>query len=80
MHYLQKGQSRTLHPRKEVRAYGVITMTGDFIKIKCPDCANEQIGFRKAATKVTCNVCGSTLIVPQGGVGEIKGEILEVVG
>ena len=68
MHYLQKGQSRTLHSREEVRAYGVITMTG------------EQIGFRKAATKVTCNVCGSTLIVPQGGVGEIKGEILEVVG
>ena len=37
-------------------------MTGDFIKIKCPDCANEQIAFRKAATKVTCHVCGATLI------------------
>ena len=64
-------------------------MTGDFIKIKCPDCANEQIAFRKAATKVTCHVCGTkvtchvcgaTLIVPKGGVGEVKGEILEVVG
>ena len=55
-------------------------MTGDFIKIKCPDCANEQIAFRKAATRVTCHVCGSTLVVPKGGVGEIKGEILEVVG
>ena len=55
-------------------------MTGDFIKIKCPDCANEQIAFRKAATKVTFNVCGSTLIVPKGGVGDIKGEVLEVVG
>ena len=40
-------------------------MTGDFIKIKCPDCANEQIAFRKAATKVTCHVCGSTLVVPR---------------
>ena len=48
-------------------------MTGDFIKIKCPDCANEQIAF-------PCHVCGSTLIVPKGGVGEVKGEILEVVG
>ncbi|MBR4504469.1 MAG: 30S ribosomal protein S27e [Candidatus Methanomethylophilaceae archaeon] len=55
-------------------------MTGDFIRIKCPDCANEQITFRKASTKVTCKVCGSVLVVPKGGVGEIKGEVLEVVG
>ena len=55
-------------------------MTGDFIKVKCPDCGGEQIVFRKAATKVVCNVCGSTLVVPKGGVGDIKGEILEVVG
>jgi len=55
-------------------------MTGDFIKIKCPDCANEQIVFRKAATVVKCNVCGSTLVVPKGGKGEIKGELIEVVG
>ena len=55
-------------------------MTNDFIKIKCQDCANEQIAFRKPATEVKCLVCGSTLIVPKGGVGEIKGEVLEVVG
>ena len=54
-------------------------MTGDFIKIKCPDCENEQIAFKKAATKVTCHVCGATLISPKGGVGDIKGEIIEVV-
>ena len=64
---------------EEVRAHGVINMTGDFIKIKCPDCENEQIAFKRAATKVTCHVCGATLIVPKGGVGEIKGEIVEVV-
>ncbi len=58
----------------------MIQMTGDFIKVKCPDCEAEQIVFRKAATKVTCHVCGSTLVVPKGGVGDIKGEILEVVG
>ena len=55
-------------------------MTGDFIKIKCPDCANEQIALKKAATKGTCHVCGSTHNGPKGGVGEIKGEVLEVVG
>jgi len=57
----------------------VISMSGNFIKVKCPDCGAEQIVFKKAATKVVCNVCGSTLVVPKGGVGEIKGEILEVV-
>ncbi len=55
-------------------------MTGDFIRVKCPDCANEQITFRKAASKVVCSVCGAALVVPKGGIGEIKGEILEVVG
>jgi len=58
----------------------VIKMVNDFIKIKCADCGNEQITFRKAATLVTCHVCGATLVKPQGGVGEIKGEVLEVVG
>lgn len=55
-------------------------MTDNFIKVKCPDCSAEQIVFKKAATKVVCNVCGSTLILPKGGIGDIKGEILEVVG
>ena len=55
-------------------------MVNDFIRIKCRDCGNEQIGFRRAATTVTCHVCGSTLITPKGGVGDIKGEVLEVVG
>lgn len=55
-------------------------MTGDFIKVKCKDCSNEQIAFRKPATLVTCTVCGTTLIQPKGGVGALKGELLEVVG
>jgi len=55
-------------------------MVHDFVRIKCPDCGAEQIAFRKAATEVTCNVCGSVLITPKGGVGEIRGEVLEVVG
>lgn len=55
-------------------------MTGDFVKIKCPDCSSEQIAFRKAATVVTCHVCGTTLVTPKGGVGLINGEVVEVVG
>lgn len=54
-------------------------MVNEFLKIKCADCGNEQITFKKAATKVTCNVCGATLVVPKGGNAEIKGEIVEVL-
>ena len=57
-----------------------MTENGDFVKLKCPDCGNEQVAFKKPATQVVCHVCGSTLIKPKGGVGEIKGELLEVVG
>ena len=55
-------------------------MVNNFVKVKCPDCENEQIVFQRAATKVLCNVCGATLVTPKGGVGEIRGEKLEVVG
>ena len=55
-------------------------MTNNFVKVKCPDCGAEQIVFKKAATKVLCNVCGSVLVTPKGGNVEISGEVLEVVG
>ena len=53
--------------------------TGNFVKVKCPDCGNEQVAFKKPAKNVACHVCGSTLIKTRGGVGEIKGKLLEVV-
>jgi len=53
--------------------------TGKFIKVKCPDCGNEQVAFRNPAMNVTCNVCGSTLIKSKGGVGELRGTLVEVV-
>ena len=39
---------------------------------------HEQITFKKAATTVTCHVCGTTLVKPKGGNAEIKGEVIEV--
>jgi len=54
--------------------------TGKFVRVKCPDCGNEQIAFRRPSTPVACHVCGSTLIKPAGGAGTIRGELLEVVG
>ena len=53
-------------------------MVNDFIKIKCADCGNEQVTFSKAATTVTCNDCGATLVKPKGGKADIKGEVVEV--
>ena len=54
-------------------------MPGDFIRVRCPECENEQIVFGKAASFVACAVCGTELTQPTGGKSEIVGEILEVV-
>ena len=56
-----------------------VTMAGDFIRVRCDDCENEQIVFGKAANTVNCAVCGSTLATPTGGEAEIHGEIVETV-
>jgi len=46
-----------------------------FVKVKCKDCGNEQIVFSKAATKVSCGVCGATVAEPRGGTANFLGEI-----
>jgi len=48
----------------------------EFVKIKCPDCSNEQLIFNKATTSVTCAVCGATLAKPTGGKAKIRGEVV----
>jgi small subunit ribosomal protein S27e len=47
-----------------------------FMKVKCQDCGNEQPVFNKSQTLVTCLVCGATLSKPDGGLTNIKGEII----
>lgn len=54
-------------------------MPGNFIRVRCGDCENEQVLFGKAAGVVDCAVCGSTLATPTGGEAEIHGEVLETV-
>ncbi len=49
-----------------------------FVKVKCPDCGNEQVIFLRASTPVKCQVCGATLATPTGGKAAIRGEIVEV--
>jgi len=50
-----------------------------FLKVKCPDCGNEQIVFDHATTVVHCNICGATLAEPSGGKAKIKGDIVAVL-
>ena len=47
-----------------------------FVKVKCPDCENEQLVFEKASTVVDCIVCGHVLAETTGGKALIKAEIL----
>jgi len=49
-----------------------------FLRVKCPECGNEQIMFSHAATKIKCNICGTTLAEPAGGKAKIKGEIVAI--
>ncbi|MFP3908934.1 MAG: 30S ribosomal protein S27e [Archaeoglobaceae archaeon] len=50
-----------------------------FVRVKCPDCENNQIIFDYASTVVKCQVCGRTLSEPTGGKTDIKAEIIEVL-
>lgn len=55
------------------------THVGSFAKIACGDCGHEQIVFSRAATKVTCLVCGSLLAEPGGGLATFLGELKEYI-
>ena len=48
--------------------------TSHFLKVKCPDCQQEQVTFDRATVKVHCQTCGATLSEPSGGLAVIKGE------
>jgi len=47
-----------------------------FIRVKCPDCGNEQVVFDHTATSVKCNVCSTVLAQPTGGKTAVKGEVV----
>ncbi|MDI9645116.1 MAG: 30S ribosomal protein S27e [Archaeoglobales archaeon] len=50
-----------------------------FLKVKCPDCENEQIIFSHPSTIVKCTICGRTLAIPTGGKGDLKAEIVAIL-
>ena len=47
-------------------------MAGNFLKVKCAKCKNEQTIFSKATEKVKCLVCGAEFTSPTGGKAELK--------
>ena len=50
-----------------------------FLRVKCPDCGNEQVIFGNVTSVVKCNICGAVLAEPTGGKVKIKGEITAVL-
>jgi len=51
--------------------------TSKFLRVRCPDCGNEQIIFNKPAIVVRCLVCGRVLARPTGGKGIIEAKIIK---
>jgi small subunit ribosomal protein S27e len=47
-----------------------------FVKVKCPDCQNEQPVFSKANRPLSCSICGATLATSTGGKAAFRGEIV----
>ncbi|MFC6988133.1 30S ribosomal protein S27e [Haloplanus sp. GCM10025708] len=54
-------------------------MAGNFVRVQCADCGNEQVVFGKVSTAVNCAVCGSTLARPTGGKTAYEGDVVETV-
>ncbi|MEM1570521.1 30S ribosomal protein S27e [Pyrobaculum sp.] len=50
-----------------------------FVKVRCPDCGNEQVTFSHAAMVVRCLVCGRVLAQPTGGKAKFAGHIVKIL-
>ena len=50
-----------------------------FVKVRCPQCKNEQIIFGSATSPVDCLVCSKTLTRSAGGKAQIDAHVLEVL-
>ncbi|MEM0369138.1 MAG: 30S ribosomal protein S27e [Pyrobaculum sp.] len=50
-----------------------------FIKIRCPECGNEQVVFSHASIVVRCLVCGRVLAQPTGGKARLAGHVIKIL-
>jgi small subunit ribosomal protein S27e len=51
-----------------------------FLRVRCPECENEQIVYSSPSNIVKCNICKAILATPTGGKARIEGEITAVMG
>ncbi len=51
-----------------------------FIRIRCPQCGNEQVIFDHATFPVRCFICGTQLVRSTGGKAIINGEVIKILG
>lgn len=54
-------------------------MPGEFVKVKCGECKNEQVIFSKPAGDVKCLVCGAVLATHTGGKAHISANVIKRV-
>jgi small subunit ribosomal protein S27e len=60
--------------------YGDLMMTrGEFLKLKCDECGNEQVVFSKPAEDVQCVVCDDVLAEARGGKAQLHAELVSTV-
>jgi small subunit ribosomal protein S27e len=52
-------------------------MAGEFLKVKCKECKNEQVIFSKPSKDVKCLVCGAVLARKTGGRAIIEAKSAE---
>jgi small subunit ribosomal protein S27e len=50
-----------------------------FIRVRCPDCGNEQVIFSHVAMVVRCLVCGRVLAQPTGGKARLAAHIVKIL-
>ncbi len=48
-----------------------------FLRVRCPNCGNEQIIFSHASIVVRCLVCGNVLATPTGGKAQILATVIK---
>ncbi|UCE95398.1 MAG: 30S ribosomal protein S27e [Candidatus Bathyarchaeota archaeon] len=50
-----------------------------FLRVRCPDCGNEQVIYSNPTNVVKCNICKIILATPTGGKARINGEITAIL-
>ncbi|MEM1610537.1 MAG: 30S ribosomal protein S27e [Sulfolobales archaeon] len=51
-----------------------------FVRVRCPQCGNEQVIFDHATFPARCFICGTQLVKSTGGKAIIYGEIIKILG